>query len=176
MLRLVTWAAGALVCREAYLAFGPRRVMRRQLWSRAVQKARETGRPLLVVGDPDTGFVTRHFGRDYGCGDVCTDLTGCPRCPVGVRGPLEEVLPQLASGSHVVYVACTLEYVTDLPHCVRQLERIAVPGGLFVSRVEPGSLTSLFYPGGNWVLDSAPPGGGFRYRSVRSRALPAASR
>ena len=39
----------------------------------------------MVVGAPDTGFVTRFFGRDYGCGDLCTDLAGC-RCPLADSG------------------------------------------------------------------------------------------
>lgn len=121
-------------------------------------------KPLMVVGDPDTGFVTRFFGRDYGCGDVCTDITGCPSCPNGIRGPLETVLPRLPSSSYVVYVSCTLEYVTDLPRCIRELERVAVSGGIFVVRVEQPHSTFTLYPGAKWILDSAPPTGPWRYR------------
>lgn len=172
MLRLLLLCAGVAAAHEAVLAFGPRLTRRKELFRRASERALELGLPLLVVGDPDTGFVTRFFGRAYGCGDLCTDLTGCPKCPHGIAGRLEDVLPRLRARSHVVFVSCTLEYVDDLPSVVRELERVSVPGGLFVATVEPGSLTNLFYLGGsNWELDSAPPDGPFRYRQIgRPRA------
>ena len=140
-----TFAAG-----EAITAFGVRRWNRRAAFRAAAETAARLRRPLMVVGDPSTGFVTRFFGRDYGCGDVCTDLTGCPTCPAGIAGPLEEVLPRLPSASHVVFESCTLEYVTDLPKVVRELGRVAVPGGIFQVRVEPRSSTFWLYPGARW--------------------------
>lgn len=168
MFRLFLLFVGAAACSEAILAFGPRRAARTALFRLAYAKSRQLGLPLLVVGDPDTGFVTRFFGRAYGCGDVCTDLTGCPRCTNGIRGRLEDVLPKLPTHSHVVFVSCTLEYVDDLPHVVRELRRVAPPGGLFVVTVEPGSWTSLFYPGAKWVIESAPPTGDFCFHRLGS--------
>jgi hypothetical protein len=162
-LKVVGALWGALAVREIGLAFVSRRKRRRDVYAEAMSHAQSLGVPLLVVGDPDTGFVTRFFGRDYGCGDVCTDLTGCPQCPVGVRGSLEEVLAGLPTASHVIAVQYTLEYVPNLPEAIRELERVAVPCGLHVGLLEPGSLTSRFWFGGHWIIDDHDP---WRYRHV----------
>lgn len=164
--RIALGVFGLFAAREAVLAFSSRRSRRKVVYEQALAHARRAGLPLLVVGDPDTGFVTRFFGRDYGCGDVCTDITGCPRCPVGLKGSLEEVLARLPSKSHVIAVEYTLEYVPKLPEAVRELERVAVPGGIYVGHVEPGSLTSRFWFGGQWVVESAPPVGPWKYRRL----------
>lgn len=164
-LAVIAVGLGCAAALEARLAFSVRRRNRRALYGRALAHARRAGVPLLVVGDPDTGFVTRFFGRDYGCGDVCTDITGCPLCPVGIQGSLEEVLSRLPSQSHVIVVQYTLEYVPKLPEAIQELERVAVPDGLYVGTVEAGSLTSRFWFGGKWEVASAPPGP-WRYRSI----------
>jgi hypothetical protein len=49
----------------------------------AMERAIALDRRLVVIGDPDAGFHTR-FMRAYGCGDVCVDLNGCPKCPMTV--------------------------------------------------------------------------------------------
>lgn len=122
-----------------------RRVARRKrIFAEAKARAAETGKPLLVIGDPDTGLVTR-MGRAYGCGDVCFDLTGCAGCPEGVAGRLEYTLPRVR-GEWVVYVSCVLEYVDDFEGVCRELERLS-GGDLFVVTVEPWSLTAFVYPG-----------------------------
>ena len=148
---------------EALDALVIRRRLRRIYYRTALQKAAELGKPLLVVGKPKAGFINNVVGQDYGCGDVCTDLVGCAPCPNDLKGPLEEVLPRLPTGGFVIYVSCTLEYVNDLPHCIRELERVAAPGGLFVVRLLPGSSTFWLWPGAKWVLASAPPDGPWRY-------------
>jgi hypothetical protein len=177
VLPLLGMLAGAYVATDTYTCWVGRRRNRRRLYERAQARARALGLPLLVVGDPDAGYITKHFGRDYGCGTVCTDLTGCPKCPTRIEGPLEQVLPQLPARSHVIFVSATLEYVTDLPHCIRELERVAAPQGLFVVRVEPHSSTFWLYPGARWVLLEAPPSARWVYKPYRERApAPAALR
>lgn len=161
-------AMGAYIAREIGVCFFDRRDARRRLYQAATDRARQTGAPLLVVGDPDAGFVTQFFGRDYDCGDICTDLTGCPSCTGGIPGPLEEVLPRLPSRSAVVYVSCTLEYVTDLPKCIEHLERVAIPGGLFVVKIEPDSSTFWLWELAKWQLHEAPPDGRWVYRRYRN--------
>ena len=99
----------------------------------ASERAATLGRKLVVVGDPDAGMHTRLL-RAYGCGDVCVDLNGCPKCPVTVvaditRGPI----PDLADDSAVVFVSCVLEYVGDLDAALREIARIAgSPDNIFV--------------------------------------------
>jgi hypothetical protein len=93
---------------------------RRQAFEAAARRAAETGRPLIVVGDPDAGAHTRLM-RAYECGDLCIDLQGCPRCQVMkaadlTKGPIEGV----ADDSAVVFVSCVLEYVTDLEAALRR--------------------------------------------------------
>lgn len=158
MLPMIGKLALAFLGVEAVDALVVRRWWRRRTYAAALKKAAELGKPLLVVGRPQAGYINNVVGPDYGCGDVCTDIVGCSPCPREMRGPLEEVLPRLSSASYVIYVSCTLEYVDDLPRCVRELERVAVPGGLFVVRVAPGSSTFWLWPGAKWVLSSAPPG------------------
>ena len=58
-----------------------RKLNRRRLFRMAKERSRETGLPLLVIGDPHNGVMSVSTGADYGCGDVCLDLTGCPKCP-----------------------------------------------------------------------------------------------
>jgi hypothetical protein len=76
----------------------------------AMERASALGRRLVVIGDPDAGLHTRLM-RAYGCGDVCVDLNGCPRCPVTVvaditKGPIADI----ADDSAVVFVSCVFEY------------------------------------------------------------------
>lgn len=151
------FALGALGS-ELFVSLVLRRARRRSLYAAALERAHATGKPLLVFGDPDEGIVDPLLGRSYGCGDVCTDLTGCPACPNGLAGRAEDVLPRLASDSHVVYASCVLEYVDDVEHVARELWRVS-GGDLFVAHVEPHSLTARFYPGARRRILSAPPCG-----------------
>lgn len=152
---LAKFAVGTYLVGEAFTAFGVRRWNRRAAFRLAAEAAARLQKPLLVVGDPDSGFVTRLFGRDYGCGDVCTDLTGCPLCPSGIRGRLEDVLPRLGDKSVVIYESLTLEYVDDLPAIARQIDRVGAR--YFGVRLEPGSSTFLLYGRPKWVIRSMQP-------------------
>ena len=125
---------------------------RRRAFDAASRRASELRRPLIVVGDPDAGAHTR-LVRAYGCGDLCIDLRGCPRCQVMqaadlTLGPVEGV----ADDSAVVYVSCVLEYVSDPEAALRELNRMAgAPENLFLVFVEPWSLTAALYPGARWA-------------------------
>lgn len=165
--------AGAIALWELYLALGPRRVRRRQTYERAMLRARELGRPLVVLGAPAGGAVNGILGPDYGCGDLCVDLEGCPGCPTATTGPAEAVLAELADDSAVVFVSCTLEYVDDVEQVWGDLQRIS-GGELFVVTVEPLSLTAWFYPGAQRVITApATPLLPLRYKALpwRGRRL-----
>lgn len=149
-------SAGLLVGREVYLALGPRRWNRRTLYTQAAERARALGKPLIVVGNPDGGLVTRLFGRDYGCGDLCLDVDGCPACDNYVAGSIEYVLPQLPNNAGVVYVSCTLEYVSRIRDMLFELDRIS-GGHLFIVTVEPTSIAAWLYPGAQQRFFTAPP-------------------
>jgi hypothetical protein len=133
-----------------------RRFQRRKLYDQAQTLAKETGRKLVVVGDPKGG-VTHD---DYGCGDMCVDLTGCPDCvdsagkPNGVTADIGKpgAIP-LPDDSAVVFVSCVLEYVPDFDEAVTEILRVAgSPDNVFVVRVEPWTFTSTTYPGARRTL------------------------
>ena len=113
----------------------------------AMERAAALGRRLVVIGDPDAGMHTR-LARAYGCGDVCVDLNGCPKCPMTIvaditKGPV----PELAADSSVVFVSCVLEYVPDLEAALAEIARIAGSAdNVFIVNVQPWTLTARLYP------------------------------
>ena len=159
--RMLLYALLAIVCVVliAELAFSlARQRSRAREYARAQQRSARTGKPLLVIGDPYNGYGSRFFGAAYGCGDVCSDLTGCPRCPPRVEKrttTLPRGLEDVPDDSHVVFISYVLEYVEQYPETVRELARI---GGqdIFLLRVQPWCLTSRLYPGTKRVLYTDP--------------------
>ena len=126
---------------------------RRERYAEAQEQARALGRPLLVVGDPDAGLHTR-MGRAYGCGDVCTDLHGCPACARSITADLTQgPVPGLENDSCVVFASCVLEYIPDIEAAWHELLRIAGDRSrLHLVTVAPWTLTSVLYPGARWAL------------------------
>ena len=125
---------------------------RRETYDLAARRAAALRRPLVVVGDPDSGAHTRLY-RAYGCGDLCVDINGCPLCKVVqvadiTAGPVRGV----ADDSAVVFVSCVLEYVSDPAAAVHELRRMAGgPENLFDVAVQPWTLTAALYPGARWT-------------------------
>jgi len=143
---------GGVIAAETGLAVR-RFEARRRAYEAAVRRASAAGRPLIVVGDPDAGTHTR-LVRAYGCGDLCIDLRGCPRCQVMQAADLTQgPIADIADDSAVVYVSCVLEYVADPESELRELNRMAgSPDNLFLVFVEPWSLTAALYPGARWAV------------------------
>jgi hypothetical protein len=165
--KLLGWTAGLVLAREAYLALWARRRRRQAVFAAAQARARELGRTLIVLGAPGAGLVNV-FAPDYGCGDLCIDLEGCPGCERAATGRAEDVLPFIPDDSAVVFVSCTLEYVDDVDLVWRELRRIA-GDDVFAVAVEPWTLTAFFFPGAQRRLLSLPePGerGGLSYRAL----------
>lgn len=128
---------------------------RRTLFAAATRRALDLGRPLVVIGDPNAGAHTSLMPA-YGCGDLCIDLRGCPRCINHraadiTQGPLAGV----ADDSAVAFVSCVLEYVDDLESARREILRIAGdPANIFVVTVQPWTFTAALYPGARWAGSS----------------------
>ncbi len=145
--RLVLGYVGAIEGAAALIRFRERTAA----FEMAMERASALGRRLVVIGDPDAGLHTRLM-RAYGCGDVCVDLNGCPRCPVTVvaditKGPIADI----ADDSAVVFVSCVFEYIAELDAALREVSRIAgSPENLFVVMVQPWTLTARLYPGAHW--------------------------
>lgn len=127
-----------------------RKYNRRTMFAMAQRRAKETRKPLLVIGDPYNGFSNMITGADYEHGDICLDISGCPNAPDGVqiiKGRVEEEIPKMKDDGYVVFISCTLEYVKDFDKTVvDHLFRIS-GGDIFMVRVEPYSFTSRFYFG-----------------------------
>lgn len=125
---------------------------RRTAFAAAARRALDLGRPLVVVGDPHAGAHTSLMPA-YGCGDLCIDLRGCPRCESYraadiTRGPIAGI----ADDSAVVFVSCVFEYVDDLEAARREIWRIAGdPTNVFAVTVQPWTLTAALYPGARWT-------------------------
>jgi hypothetical protein len=138
------------------MSLGPRRTQRKNLFLRAQARAKELGRPLIVVGSPTAGVINRWIGTDYECGDLCIDLQGCATCKVQVGRAVEEVLPKMPNASAVIFVSCVLEYVDDVRPVMRELRRVS-GNELFVAHVEHWGLTAWMYPGAKRRIYDAPP-------------------
>lgn len=104
-------------------------------YKRALERSKKTSKPLLVIGDPITGSTRRKRkgSADYGYGNACMDITGCPSAPFGVityKGKIETILPTLDTNSYVIFISCVLEYVDDIETIVAHLYRVS-GGDLF---------------------------------------------
>ena len=122
-----------------------RKIKRRVVYQKAKKRAKETGKKLLVIGDPYNGIASKSTGIDYSCGDVCIDLTGCPMCPESIKGRLEDTIGNLNLDEYVVYISCVLEYVDDLEYINKFLDKVNKKD-LFVVNVEWYSFMAWFYP------------------------------
>jgi hypothetical protein len=120
---------------------------RKQIYNVAKQKAIETKKPLMIIGDPDNGATNFVVGRSYDCGNLCVDITGCPKCSNGIKLKVEDYLPTLESNSYVLFVSCVLEYVDskNIDFTFSEIKRVS-GGDYFIVSVEPYSITDLFYP------------------------------
>jgi hypothetical protein len=142
-----------LIVYEVIICFS-RKVKRRVMYKRAKERAKKTGKKLLVIGDPHNGIASKTTGCDYGCGDVCLDLTGCPNCPVSIKGRLEDTIGTINLDEHIVFISCVLEYVDDLDFIKNHLDKMD-QNDLFVVNVEWYSLMAYFYP--YFITNERPP-------------------
>lgn len=156
LLWVTTILGAALLVREAWVAMVPQRQLRRSLYAAAVERARDTGKTLLVLGAPNRGIVQRFFGADYGCGAMCVDPSGCSTCETYVRGRLEDVLPQFGDDSAVIFAANVLEYADDAAMVAAQMDRVS-GGDLFVATVDPATIAAWIWPGARRRVVEAPP-------------------
>lgn len=118
---------------------------RKAMFARAEQRAKETGRQLVVIGDPDGG-VTH---GDYGYGDVCIDLvTGCedgPIATVKLKTDISKPIP-LDSDRYVVFMPYVLELVPEIEKAWAEVLRITGgPENVFMLALHPNELATYSY-------------------------------
>ena len=121
-----------------------RRSRRTNVYQRASTYAKAIGRPLVVIGAPDSGFTS-----GYGCGDITVDLAGS-QCPNTSQLDITKPLP-FKTNSVCCITMCTLEYVNEVNAALHEINRISGGHAFFVG-VEPWTLTAYLYPGARRTL------------------------
>lgn len=111
----------------------------RLIFAMAKRRAAETGKPLVVIGDPaPPKTLNALFGAGYGGGDYCIDINGCPSCveesTVRVKARIQDVLPGLRDNSAVIFESEVLPYISvdEIDGVIAHLWR-ASGGDLFCS-------------------------------------------
>lgn len=125
-----------------------RRYRRNREYKNAMKQAKLTGKKLLVVGDPDNGLANSILGADYGYGDECLDITGCPNAPpdvVSYKGKLEDILPLLNLKERVLFISHVLEQVDDIDKIIKILNKMDKKD-LFILTVSQYTLEAWWYP------------------------------
>ena len=122
-----------------------RKLNRRKLFKKAKKRALKTNKKLLVIGDPYNGVASISTGSDYSCGDLCIDITGCPKCSKSVKAKLEDIITKINLDEYVIYISCVLEYVDELPKILSYLNKVNKKD-IYVVTVEWYALNAYFYP------------------------------
>jgi hypothetical protein len=129
-----------------------RRPKRRVVYEQALAHARALGKPLLVVGDPKGGMTH----NDYGYGDFCIDITGCPGAPAGVKTAKVDLnVDSIPAGgnSHVVFVCYVIECVENIERAYAEILRVAGSReNIFLLALDPKESAAWLYPGCRWLV------------------------
>jgi hypothetical protein len=144
---------------------------RKAMFARASRRAKELGRKLVVIGDPDGGVT--HGG--YGYGDVCIDLaTGCAKAPsstLSLKADISEPLP-LESDQYVVFISYVLELVLEIDKAWAEINRIAgSEENIFMLALHPSESATYSYPGIVNAITSMPPDGPLVYAPLSRPAF-----
>ena len=140
---------------------------RKGMYVRAIDRANETGRPLVVVGAPSSGWVTGTLAQ-YQCGDLpCVDLRGCDTCGAAPSDVTIKGAIPAKDDSAVVLVAYVLEYVEDEKAAEAEIMRAAgSPANVFVACAGMSGVTQLATNARRVVVSAPPTSSDFKYRSV----------
>lgn len=147
-----------------------------KVFNMAMKKSIETGKQLMVIGDPYTGsYITKMYNKIFGtysCGDVCVDLTGCPKCSKQtdkIVGNIENILSNYKYNNFVIFVSCVLEYVDDIDFVISELYRVS-GGDLYVVFTK-NPVSSYHDDAGtfgikNKIISAPPESGEIRYKRM----------
>ena len=111
---------------------------RHNIFMKAKDKSLKTQKPLVVIGDPNSGFWNKNVKKGYDCGDICIDLRGCSKCPVSITGDVLVTLKKMPDNEYVIYESCVLEYVDQrlLKEIKREIRRVS-GGDYYQVRINP---------------------------------------
>ena len=108
----------------------------------ALQIAKDTGKELMVIGDPCRGtyfrFVSKYFPN---CehGDITIDLHGCSNCDKMNINDMKS-LSKFDTNSYVIMETGTISYSDNVEQLLKEIKRIS--GGDFLSS---GSTQGYFW-------------------------------
>ncbi len=123
---------------------------RQQLFRAAGEQAEATQRTLRVVLPRREGWFNRSM-RLYEYGARYGDIFVHGSESIIIADTLAAGVP-IADDSAVVYVACVLEYVTDLRRTMDEILRIAGDiENVFIVTVQPWTLTAALHPQARWA-------------------------
>lgn len=94
-----------------------------------------TGKPLMVIGCPNTGGLSSKV-YSYGCGDITLDVLDC-QCNNSVVHDIMGGLKQYTDNSHVIFISAVLEYIESdkLDYVITELKRVS-GGNLYVVNLD----------------------------------------
>ena len=157
--RPATWAAAIGLWEAGWWIAG--KVDRVVLFREARAMAAASGKPLLVVGEPD---------GEYPCGDVTLDLRPRSACRGYVRADLERPpLPFPDRMFGAAFASHILEHLEDPEAALRELHRVA--DHVVIAWPRPWRIATFLVPGHRWlVLRSTDRADGVRFVRLRRRA------
>ena len=79
-------------------------------YNKACQLSKKLNKPLLVIGDPNNGFMSKILSS-YSCGDLCLDIVGCKGCKNQIEGDALQELKKMKDNSYIIFESCVLEYI-----------------------------------------------------------------
>jgi hypothetical protein len=113
-----------VVINEIFL-WSQRMYYRHNYFKLAKNRALEMGKPLMVIGNPDSGYSNKIWGRSYDHGDVTLDLKVTGDYKVAHEGDLHDTLPTYNDDSHIIFISYTLEYIPNLERILPHIFRVA---------------------------------------------------
>ena len=129
-----------------------RNLKKKALYRNAVEYTYEHAKKLVVVGSPnlelvDGGLISfvaeNTFGPSYGCGDVCVDIQGCPKCDVSYTGDILDFLRQQEPKSCVLFSTGVFEFTNNYEEIRKEVERTCVRN--FTDYYSPWNVTWYTY-------------------------------
>lgn len=94
-------------------------------YHKAYNLSRKLDKPLLVVGDPDNGFMGKFLKLSYPCGDMCLDIVGCKNCKNYIKGDALKELKKMPSDSCVIFESCVLESIKYNKQVLDEIKRVS---------------------------------------------------
>lgn len=129
---------------------GQRTYKKRSLYKKALMRSHQTGKPLLVIGNPIGGATDRLIGESHGKGDICVDITGCGEGSGNYKMKAHELLMNIPSDSCIIYSSMVLEYIEpdEIDKTIRQIKRVAGnKDNIFLIFIQQHSLNPYYYGG-----------------------------